>query len=108
MDRALIGKPLTAIGTWTASPTAFGVVVVYVLAWVAFDRQSLDYHGVATVLTWLMTLFIQRAEHRDTQAIQAKLDEILKAHGEARNELTRIDEREPEEIEAHRAHERET
>jgi low affinity Fe/Cu permease len=26
-----------------------------------------------------MTLFIQRAEHRDTQAIQAKLDELLRA-----------------------------
>ena len=50
-----------------------------------------------------MTLFIQRAEHRDTQAIQAKLDELLRAHGGARNELTNIDEREPEEIELHRA-----
>ncbi|MDW6020275.1 hypothetical protein SAZ10_00700 [Mesorhizobium sp. BAC0120] len=25
-----------------------------------------------------MTLFIQRAEHRDTQALQAKLDELLR------------------------------
>ena len=35
---------------------------------------------------------IQRAEHRDTQAIHAKLDEILHAMGEARNELTKLDE----------------
>jgi low affinity Fe/Cu permease len=41
-------------------------------------------------------------EHRDTQAIQAKLDELLQAEHRARNELMKIDEREPEEIERHR------
>jgi low affinity Fe/Cu permease len=48
-----------------------------------------------------MTLVIQRAGHRDTQAIHAKLDEMLHVMGEARNELTRVDE-EPEEIEKRR------
>jgi low affinity Fe/Cu permease len=43
-----------------------------------------------------MTLFIQRAEHRDTQAIHPKLDELLRA----RDELTKLDEQQPEEIEA--------
>lgn len=49
-------------------------------------------------------LVIQRAEHRDTQAIHAKLDEILHALGDARNEITRMDEEEPEEIERQRQH----
>ena len=35
-----------------------------------------------------MTLFIQRAEHRDTQAVHAKLDELLRVEGRARTELT--------------------
>jgi low affinity Fe/Cu permease len=47
-------------------------------------------------------LLIQRAEHRDTQAIQAKLDELLHAQRHASDSLTRIDEEEPEEIERHR------
>src|SRR3954471_520772 len=55
-------------------------------------------------LAWAMTLVIQRAEHRDTQAIHAKLDEILHALGDARNEITRMDEEEPEEIERRREH----
>ena len=67
-----------------------------------FDRDSFDWHAVAVLATWTMTLFIQRAEHRDTQAIQAKLDELLRVHGNARNELMNIDEQEPEEIELHR------
>ena len=50
-----------------------------------------------------MTLLIQRAEHRDTQAIHAKLDELLRANHGARSELTRLDEEEPELIERHRA-----
>ena len=56
--------------------------------------------------TWFMTLLIQRAEHRDTQAIHAKLDELLHAEKNARNALTKIDGREPEEIEALRKRER--
>jgi low affinity Fe/Cu permease len=53
-----------------------------------------------------MTLFIQRAETRDTLAIHAKLDEVLRAEQRARNELTNLDEQEPEEIERHRAKQR--
>jgi low affinity Fe/Cu permease len=49
-----------------------------------------------------MTLFIQRAEHRDTQAIQAKLDELLRAQAGASDAVTRIDRKEPEEIERER------
>jgi hypothetical protein len=62
--------------------------------------------ALATVATWFMTLIIQRAEYRDTQAIHAKLDELLRAEGGARNELTMLDEQEPENIEEHRSWER--
>jgi len=54
----------------------------------------------------LMTLFIQRAEHRDTQAIHAKLDELLRVEDHARDRLTQLDNEEPEAIEKHRAEER--
>jgi hypothetical protein len=37
---------------------------------------------------------------------KAKLDELLHAHGAARNALTRLDEKEPEDIEQIRAKER--
>ena len=50
-----------------------------------------------------MTLLIQRTEHRDTQALQAKLDELLHAHSQASNALTKIDDEEPEDIVRHRS-----
>jgi len=97
-----IRAALTQIGTATSRPPAFLIVGAYAVGWVIFDRGSLDWHGVAALATWMMTLFIQRAEHRDTQAVQAKLDELLKAIGAADSEVRKIDREEPEEIEAHR------
>ena len=46
--------------------------------------------------------FINRTEHRDTQAIHAKIDELLRTQGKARAELTTLDERDVEDIEEHR------
>ena len=99
-----IGHLLTSLGVYTASPFAFLVLVVYGALWYAFKPETFEWHAVATLATWAMTLVIQRAEHRDTQAIHAKLDEILHALGDARNEITRMDEEEPEEIERQRQH----
>jgi low affinity Fe/Cu permease len=38
------------------------------------------------------------------QAIHAKLDELLRIHGDANNELMRVDEENAEEIEEERRH----
>ena len=97
MDR--LRHLLTALGVLTARPIAFIVFLIYAASWVFLDRKSLDWHSVATLATWAMTLFIQRAEHRDTQAIHAKLDELLKVHGEAKNNLMKLDEEDAEEVE---------
>jgi low affinity Fe/Cu permease len=94
---------LTSAGTWTARPAAFGFVAIYAGLWLIFDRESFNFHGAIALVTLCMTLFIQRSEHRDTQAIQAKLDELLRSEGNARTSLTGLDDQEPEQIEAHRA-----
>jgi low affinity Fe/Cu permease len=49
-----------------------------------------------------MTLFIQRAVHRDTQAIHAKLDELLRADGDADEHFATLDREELEEIKRRR------
>lgn len=78
------------------------MLVAYAVLRYIFKLETLEWHAVATLATLGMTLVIQRAEHRDTQAIYAKLDEVLHALGDARNEMTRVDEEEPEEIEQRR------
>ena len=93
---------LTTLGVYTAHPAAFLILIAYALCWIGLQPETLNWHGIATLATWCMTLFIQRAEHRDTQAIHAKLDELIRAQGHARKALTHLDEKEPEEIEEHR------
>ena len=97
-----LGKALTWAGTLTARPGAFLLFLVYAVLWIMFDRESLNWHSVATLATWAMTLVIQRAEHRDTQALQAKIDELLHAEHRVSNRTTQLDQKEPEEIESFR------
>ena len=99
----LIRRSLTSLGVFAAHPLAFLIVTTYGLCWFLLDRQTFGWHAVAVIATWFMTLLIQRAEYRDTQAIQAKLDELLHAQTRANDGLAHIDEQEPEDIERHRA-----
>jgi low affinity Fe/Cu permease len=98
----LLRRGLTQLGTLAANPLAFLIVLTYGILWFLLERPTFDWHGIATLATWFMTLLIQRAEHRDTQAVHAKLDELLHAQGRARNSMTRIDDEQPEDIERHR------
>jgi low affinity Fe/Cu permease len=101
-EELIMRRLITRLGVYTASPLAFAVLIAYAVLWYIFKPETLEWHAVATLATLGMTLVIQRAEHRDTQAIHAKLDEVLHALGDARNEMTKVDEEEPEEIEQRR------
>jgi low affinity Fe/Cu permease len=107
MKKQPVRHRLTRLGELAAQPAAFGVIAIYAFAWLCFSPGTFGWGAIASLATWFMTLLITRTEHRDTQAIQAKLDELLRSHGEAREELTTIDEKDVEEIAEHRAKERE-
>jgi len=92
----------THVGQAAGHPAAFVIVIVYAVLWLAFDRATFDWNAVATLAVWVMTLFIQRTNRRDSLALHAKLDELLRVDHEARSELAQLDEKEPEEIERHR------
>lgn len=97
---------LTRLGVWTAHPAAFLILIAFTTSWLILEPETFDWHGAATIATWFMTLLIVRSEHRDTQAIHAKLDELLKADDSANTGLGDIDDEEPEDIEARRRSER--
>src|SRR6478609_4520772 len=92
----------TRVGQATGHPAAFAVVIVYGLLWLYFSKATFEWNAVATLAVWVMTLFIQRSNRRDTLALHAKLDELLRVDTDARSELTRLDEQEPEVIQKHR------
>ena len=101
-------KSLTKLGVLTSHATAIIIVVAYGILWWAFAPETLEWHAGATLATWFMTFLIQRATHRDNQALHAKLDELLKADATAKSSIADIDDKEPEEIELHRQREKNT
>jgi hypothetical protein len=89
---ACLGSSDAYSPSWARQPPALG----HLLPWRCTpfygsfsDPGSFNWHAIATLAVWCMTLFIQRGEHRDTQAIHAKLDELLKGHPNASDRLTR-------------------
>jgi hypothetical protein len=60
----------------------------YALLWLTFDRTTFDWNAIATLAVWIMTLFIQRTNRRDSLALHAKLDELLRVDRQARSELS--------------------
>jgi low affinity Fe/Cu permease len=80
------------------SPAAFLVAVLIVIAWLAWGVVAgwsttwlLWPSALASVTTFLIAFSLQYTQNRDTRAIQLKLDEILRAHEGARDELMKVE-----------------
>jgi len=96
----------TNFGKLASHPASLVIVAVYAALWAWFSPTTFEWNAIATLLVWMMTFLIQRSNRRDSLAVQAKLDELLRSHAEARGELADLDDEEPEEIEKHREQER--
>jgi low affinity Fe/Cu permease len=51
-----------------------------------------------TIVTFLMVFLIQNTQNRDTQAIQLKLDELIRVNARARNRLVALEDLTEEEL----------
>jgi low affinity Fe/Cu permease len=98
------------IAAWAGQPVAFIVAVLLIVAWgltgplFGFsDTWQLIVNTSTTIVTFLMVFLIQNSQNRDAAALQAKLDELIRAVEGARNEFIGIEHRSDTEIEAIRA-----
>ncbi len=92
----------------TGRPLTFVLAVVIILIWGATgplfgfsDTWQLVINTGTTIVTFLMVFLIQNTQNRDTEALQIKLDELIRAVKGARNEvldLEEMDEKELDEI----------
>ena len=95
-----------AAGQPLAFVLAFATIVVWAVTGPLFgfsDTWQLVINTGTTVVTFLMVFLIQNSTNRDAAAMQAKLDELLRALKEARNEFIGIEHRSEREVEGIRA-----
>lgn len=90
---------------WTASPLAYLAAVGFTLLWLAAgpflhfsDNWELVMRSAAGTVTFIMVFLIQRSQHKDSLAMQIKLNEIIGALQGANNHMISIEDLSEREI----------
>ena len=89
------------LGSAWAFAGALLVIVIWLVTGPIFhysDTWQLIINTATTIITFLMVFLIQNTQNRDAKAVHLKLDELIRAIKDARNELVDLEELSDEEL----------
>lgn len=109
------GSPFIRFARWTSRatghPVAFITAMLIIVAWAVTgplfgfsDTWQLVINTSTTIVTFLMVFLIQNTQNRESEAMQLKLDELIRAINGAHNAMLDLEDLTEEDLNKVRSH----
>jgi low affinity Fe/Cu permease len=96
-----------ATSHFVGTSVAFGIALLVVVVWAVTgplfrysDTWQLVINTGTTIVTFLMVFLIQHTQNRDSESLRLKLDELIRAVDQARDDFIEIDDLDDDELRA--------
>ena len=105
------GRFATKTAVVVGRPYTFFLAVGVIVAWAVLgpyfrfsDTWQLIINTGTTIVTFLVVFLIQNTQNRDAKALHLKLDELIRSHNPASNDLIDVEKLSDEELDALEEH----